>query len=112
MEKSSGCTAQACALRDRLGDLNKGGVEVLGVSMDTADSHKKFIADHNLNFPLLSDVDGKLAAQFSTQMEGKKMSRRVSFLINKEGKIVHVTDVGSADVHLKEMQEAVAKLGK
>ena len=111
-DNTPGCTKQACALRDRLGDLNKGGVEVLGVSMDTADSHKKFIADHNLNFPLLSDVDGKLAAQFSTQMEGKKMSRRVSFLINKEGKIVHVTDVPPADIHLKEMQEAVAKLGK
>lgn len=112
-DNTPGCTKQACTLRDRLGDLNKGGVEVLGVSMDTADSHKKFIADHNLNFPLLTDVDGKLAKQFGTEMGGgKKMSRRVSFLINKEGKIAHVTDVAPADIHLKEMQEAVAKLGK
>lgn len=112
-DNTPGCTKEACTFRDRLSDLNKGGVEVLGVSMDSAESHKKFIADQKLNFALLTDVEGKLVAQFGTEMGGgKKMSRRVSFLINKEGKIVHVTDTASADVHLKEMQEAVAKLGK
>ncbi len=111
-DNTPGCTKEACAFRDRLSDMNKGGVEVLGVSMDSAESHKKFIADHKLNFPLLTDVEGKLVAQFGAAMEGGKMARRVSFLINKEGKIVHVTDTRSADVHLEEMQEAVAKLGK
>jgi thioredoxin-dependent peroxiredoxin len=95
-----------------MGDLTTSGVQVLGVSMDTAESHKKFIADHNLNFPLIADPDGKLVEQFDVKMEGRKMARRVSFLIGKDGKIVHVTDTGSADVHTKEMQEAVDKLGK
>jgi peroxiredoxin Q/BCP len=111
-DNTPGCTKEACTFRDKMGDLTKSGVQVIGVSMDTAESHKKFIADHNLNFPLIADPDGKLVEQFDVKMEGRKMARRVSFLIGKDGKIVHVTDTGSADVHTKEMQEAVDKLGK
>lgn len=112
-DDTPGCTKEACGLRDRMSDLTKDGVEVVGVSFDSADSHKAFIAKHNLNFILLADTDGKIADAFSVRREpGKNMARRASFLIDKDGKIVHVTDVPSADVHLKEMQEAVAKLKK
>jgi peroxiredoxin Q/BCP len=112
-DDTPGCTKEACGLRDRMGDLKKDGVEVIGVSFDSADSHKAFIAKHSLNFPLLADTDGKIADAYGVRREpGKNMARRASFLIDKNGKIVHVTDVPSADVHLKEMQEAVAKLKK
>jgi peroxiredoxin Q/BCP len=111
-DNTPGCTKEACTLRDRMGDLSKQDVQVIGVSMDTDESHRKFIADHNLNFPLIADPDGKLVALFDVGMKDRKMARRVSFLIGKDGKIVHVTDTGSADVHLSEMQEAVAKLAK
>lgn len=109
-DNTPGCTKEACGLRDRMGDLKKSGVQVFGVSRDSAESHKKFIADHNLNFPLLVDVDGKITEAFGAAMQGRPISRRVSFLIGKDGIVKHVTDTGSADVHLKEMQEAVAKL--
>jgi peroxiredoxin Q/BCP len=109
-DNTPGCTKEACGLRDRMGDLSKVGVQVFGVSRDSAESHKKFIADHNLNFPLLVDVDGKITEAFGAAVTGKPISRRVSFLIGKDGIVKHVTDTGSADVHLKEMQEAVAKL--
>lgn len=109
-DNTPGCTKQACTLRDRMGDLTKQDIQVIGVSMDTDESHKKFIADHNLNFPLIADPEGKLVAQFDVAMPGRNMARRVSFLIGKDGKIVHVTDTGSADTHLQEMQEAAAKL--
>jgi peroxiredoxin Q/BCP len=109
-DNTPGCTKEACGLRDRMGDLKKSGVQVYGVSRDNAESHKKFIADHMLNFSLLVDVDGKVTEAFGAGMQGRPMSRRVSFLIGKDGVIKHVTDTGSADVHLKEMQEAVAKL--
>ncbi|MSR42530.1 MAG: peroxiredoxin [Pedosphaera sp.] len=108
-----GCTKQACGLRDQMGDLKKDGVEVIGVSFDSAESHKKFIAKFNLNFPLLADTDGKIADAFGVRREaGKNIARRASFLIGKDGKIIHSTDVPQADVHLKEMKEAVAKLPK
>ncbi|MBI3850505.1 MAG: peroxiredoxin [Verrucomicrobia bacterium] len=111
-DDTPGCTKEACGLRDRMSDLKKDNVEVIGVSMDDEESHKKFIAKHNLNFPLLADADGKITETFGAQMVNRKLSRRVSFLIGLDGKIAHVTDNPSADVHLSEMKEAIAKLAR
>lgn len=111
-DNTPGCTTEACGLRDRMGDLKKDGVEVIGVSVDNAESHKKFIADHSLNFTLIADTDGKLTDLYNARMTGKPISRRVSFLIGKDGKITHVTDNSSAAVHLAEMKDAVAQLKK
>ncbi len=111
-DDTPGCTKEACGLRDRMEDLKKNEVQVLGVSFDSAESHQKFVAKHNLSFPLLVDPDGKIADAYGARMSGKDMARRVSFLIDKDGKVCHVTDVPSADTHLTEMQEAIAKLKK
>src|SRR5580698_8442282 len=111
-DDTKGCTKEACGLRDRMGDLTKDNVEVIGVSFDSTESHQAFISKYTLNFPLLADTDGKIADTYGVRMTGKNMARRVSFLIGLDGKIVHVTDSPSADVHLSEMQEAVAKLAK
>lgn len=111
-DNTPGCTKQACGLRDRMGDLKKDGVEVVGVSVDSPESHQKFIADHKLNFTLLSDTDFKITEAYGVRMKDRPLSRRASFLIGLDGKIAHVTDVPSADTHLTEMKDAVAKLGK
>lgn len=111
-DDTPGCTKEACGLRDRMGDLQKNGVSVVGVSRDDAESHQRFRAKHHLNFPLLVDVDGKLTEAFEVPMEGKPMSRRVSFLIGKDGKILHVTDNRDAQVHLDEMATAIAAAKK
>jgi peroxiredoxin Q/BCP len=109
-DDTPGCTKEACGFRDRLDDLKKQGVAVLGVSRDDAESHKKFIAKHSLNFPLLVDTDGKITEAYGATMASRPLSRRVSFLIDKSGKIVHVTDAPAADKHLAEMKEAIDKL--
>src|SRR5689334_17889030 len=88
-DDTPGCTKEACGFRDRLDELKKDGVAVLGVSRDDAESHKKFIAKHSLNFPLLVDTEGKITEAYGAAMQGRPMSRRVSFLIAKDGKIVH-----------------------
>lgn len=111
-DDTKGCTKEACGLRDHMGDLTKDNVEVIGVSFDSTESHQAFISKYALNFPLLADTDGKIADAYGVRMTGKSMARRVSFLIGLDGKIVHVTDSPSADVHLTEMQEAVAGLAK
>jgi peroxiredoxin Q/BCP len=111
-DDTPGCTKEACGFRDQMSDLKKDQVEVVGVSFDSSESHQKFIAKHNLNFTLLADTDGKIAEAYGVKMDGKSMARRASFLIDKEGKIVHVTDTPSADKHLAEMKEAVGKLKK
>jgi len=109
-DDTPGCTKEACGFRDRIADLRKDNVEVVGVSFDNSESHQKFIGKYHLNFPLLVDTDGKIADAYGVRMSGRDMARRVSFLIGRDGKIVHVTDSMNADVHLNEMKEAVEKL--
>jgi len=111
-DDTPGCTKEACGFRDRVSELKKDNVEVVGVSFDSGESHQKFIAKFNLNFPLLADTDGKIADAYGARMPGKNMARRASFLIGLDGQILHVTDTPSADIHLSEMKDAVAKLKK
>lgn len=111
-DDTPGCTKEACGFRDRITDLKKDNVEVVGVSFDSAESHQKFVEKYNLNFPLLVDSDGKIAEAYGAKMPNRPMARRVSFLIGKDGKILHVTDVPNAETHLAEMKEAVEKLKK
>ena len=111
-DDTPGCTKEACGFRDRMGDLQTNNVAVIGVSFDSADSHKQFIAKYNLNFTLLADTDGKIADIYGVKMDGKSMDKRVSFLIGLDGKIVHVTDAGNPDIHFNEMKDAIAGLKK
>src|SRR5215471_13474313 len=99
-DDTPGCTKEACGFRDRVEDLKKENVEVVGVSFDSAESHQKFISKYYLNFPLLVDTDGKIAEAYGTKIADRNMSRRVSFLIGLDGKIAHVTDVPQAETHL------------
>ncbi|HNQ74427.1 MAG TPA: peroxiredoxin [Verrucomicrobiota bacterium] len=109
-DDTPGCTQEACGLRDRMSELKAQGVEVVGVSFDDAASHRQFIAKHGLNFRLLADTDGKIADAYGVRMPGRAMARRVSFLIGRDGKILHITDSSAAEVHLREMRAATAKL--
>lgn len=107
---TGGCTKEACGFRDRMADLQKDNVELIGVSFDSTDSHKSFAAKYGLGFELLADTDGKITDAYGTRMGGMKMSNRVSFLIGLDGKIVHVTDSGNPQKHFDEMQAAIASL--
>jgi thioredoxin-dependent peroxiredoxin len=115
---TGGCTKEACGFRDRMADLQKDNVELIGVSFDTADSHKAFAAKYGLGFELIADTDGKITDAYGVRMkdkntmQDKNMSNRVSFLIGTDGKIVHVTNSGNPQVHFDEMQAALASLKK
>jgi len=109
---TGGCTKEACGFRDRMADLQKDNVQVIGVSFDTSDSHQKFIAKYSLNFELLADTDGKIADAYGVRMAGKDIAKRVSFLIGEDGKILHVTDSGNPETHFTEMKDAIAGLKK
>ncbi len=111
-DNTPGCTKEACGFRDRMAELQKDNVEVIGVSFDSADSHKQFIGQYKLNFRLLSDPDGKIVDAYGVHVAGRKMARRVSFLIGLDGKIIHVTDSGNPELHFSEMKAAIAGLKK
>jgi peroxiredoxin Q/BCP len=91
---TSGCTAQACSVRDAMPDLSKLKVAAVGVSPDAPEQQKKFDEEHGLAFPLLSDPDHKVADAYGVwgekSMYGKKYEGiiRSSFLIDKKGVIV------------------------
>lgn len=106
---TTGCTAEACALRDNMSDFKQAGVKVVGVSFDDRDSHKDFIFKYNLDFPLITDTNGVISDAFGARMANNpKLDRRVTFLIGLDGKIVHITDSPDPSIHLKEMAVAAA----
>lgn len=109
---TGGCTKEACGFRDRTGDLQTNNVEVIGISHDSVDSHKKFANEYKLNFTLVADPDGKIIAAYDTKMPLLSISKRVSFLIGLDGKIVHVTDAMSTQTHFDEMKTAIDGLKK
>ena len=90
-DSTSGCTAQACNLRDNYQSLLDAGYQVIGVSVDSADSHKKFIAKNSLPFPLITDTDHKLVTEFGVWGE-KSMYGRIPHHI-------HYLSLGRSDPH-------------
>jgi len=91
---TTGCTAQACSVRDAQNDFSALGVAALGISPDAPEQQKKFDDKYDLGFPLLSDADHKVADAYGVWgekfMYGKKYEGiiRSSFLIDEDGKII------------------------
>lgn len=117
-DDTPGCTRQACAFRDRQGQLSKLGVAVLGVSADNLASHARFRDKHKLNFPLLADVDHAVAERYGAWREknlyGKKSMgiQRSTFLIDASGKVAKVWKRVQVDGHDAQVVEAIKALAK
>lgn len=105
-DSTSGCTAQACNLRDNYDALRQAGYEVVGVSVDSEKSHQKFIEKNSLPFPLIADTDKKLVEQFGVwgekSMYGRKYmgTFRTTFIINEEGIVERI--IGPKEVKTKD----------
>ncbi|HOO24447.1 MAG TPA: thioredoxin-dependent thiol peroxidase [Paludibacteraceae bacterium] len=90
-DNTSGCTAEARNLRDNYDELRKAGYEVVGVSIDSALSHQKFITKNQLPFDLISDTEKTLVEHFGVWGEKKLYGRtymgvfRTTFIFNEEG---------------------------
>jgi peroxiredoxin Q/BCP len=92
-DDTPGCTKQACGLRDAFADYQAADIVILGISYDTPESHRAFIARHQLPFTLLSDAKKEVAGLYGTRGIYPLAMRR-SFLINEEGRIIKIiTDV-------------------
>lgn len=105
-DNTSGCTAEACSLRDGYGELQAAGYEVVGVSKDSAKSHQGFKTKHNLPFPLIADTETTLQQQFGVWAEKKMCGRtymgtlRTTFIINEDGVIERI--IGPKEVKTKD----------
>ena len=95
-DNTSGCTAQACSLRDGYAALRDAGYEVIGVSVDSAASHQKFIDKNSLPFTLIADTDKNLVEHFGVWGEKKMYGRaymgtlRTTFIIDENGVIERI----------------------
>ena len=112
-DNTSGCTAEACSLRDGYDQLQAEGYEVVGVSKDSASSHVKFKEKHQLPFPLIADVNRELmeamGAWGEKTMYGKKTmgTIRTTFIINEEGIIEQI--LAGKQVNTKQHAEQILK---
>jgi len=111
MDDTPGCTAQACSLRDANNDIAAKGAAILGVSSQDEASHRKFTAKYKLNFPLLADTGRTMAKAYGVAGSGlfgvaralAGMNERVTFIIDKKGKIAHVLDDPNCPNHGEEV---------
>ena len=82
-----GCTTEACEFRDNIFAFRKMNVQILGVSLDDVESHKRFAEDHGLPFPLLADPEGTSAEAYGvkTKFAGMTLAKRQTFIIDPDG---------------------------
>jgi len=115
-DDTSGCTAEACGFRDALPDFTKLKTQVVGVSRDSADKHDKFKTKHGLNFPLVSDEDGKICEKYGTWVEKSLYGRkymgieRATFLIDKEGTVAKMWRKVKVPGHVDAVLQALKAL--
>ena len=111
-DDTPGCTAEACAFRDQYADFLDLGAVVVGVSSDSEASHQRFSQKHRLPFPLLADAGGQLRRvyQVPRALLGL-LPGRVTFVIDKEGKIAYVfNSLGGATDHVSRAQAVLREL--
>ncbi|HTY42582.1 MAG TPA: peroxiredoxin [Thermoanaerobaculia bacterium] len=111
---TSGCTVEAHNFQRDLAQYEKINAVILGVSVDSAGSHKDFCAKEGLAFKLLSDPDAKVSTEYGSVMtyQGSKLSARNTFLIDPQGKIAKVFIGVKPSAHSEEVLAALASLQK
>lgn len=108
-DNTPGCTQQACNLRDGYEDLLQAGYALLGVSMDSAKTHSRFMEKHQLPFPLIVDTDRKLIDAFGVWGRKKFMGReydgifRTTFIMDANGIIERVIEKPKVKEHTNEI---------
>jgi peroxiredoxin Q/BCP len=111
-DDTSGCTAEACGFRDRMPELARHGISVIGVSRDSVASHDKFKTKYGLPFSLASDLDGKVCEAYGTWIEKSMYGRRymgvdrATFLIDEKGVVRAVWRKVKVPGHVEEVLKA------
>jgi peroxiredoxin Q/BCP len=109
-DDTPGCTKEACAFRDRMEDYAEADIRVYGVSLDSPESHREFRAKYNLNFPLLTDEDGRASEALGVLRENRRRANRVTFLLDPDGRISRVYPEVSPETHADEILQDAATL--
>jgi thioredoxin-dependent peroxiredoxin len=108
---TSGCTVESCGFRDLAKDFPDGSV-ILGASNDSVEKNKEFNDKEKLPYPLLCDTDGKLIKELGIMMASGKAAQRVTFVVDKDGKIAKIYDKVNVKDHPKDVLAEVKTLVK
>ena len=99
-----GCTKEACEFRDQFAEFRGLDIPVYGISRDSVKTHLKFKEQHQLPFDLLADVDGRVAAKYKAQIPIVGLTKRITYLLDKDHKIATVYDsLFNFNKHVSEM---------
>jgi len=110
---SLGCTAEACAFRDSYEVFREAGAEVVGISSQSVDSHKRFASTNALPFVLLSDEDGKVRKLYGASSALGLMPGRVTYVIDKKGFVRHVfSSQLNPTKHIEEALRIIKDIGR
>ena len=111
-DDTPGCTTEACNFRDDIFKLRALDAEVLGVSLDSTESHARFAEKYGLPFPLLSDAAGKVAEQYGclTEWRGTTIAARHTFIIAPDGNIAKIYRKVDPDTHSAQVLADLASL--
>lgn len=109
---TSGCTTEACSFRDDYKPYQDKDAVVIGISLDSVESHAKFSEKYNLPFPILSDSRKEVAKTYGVLGIGGFLTKRVTFIINKDGKITHVFPKVDVKKHSEEVLRTLEELQK
>jgi thioredoxin-dependent peroxiredoxin len=104
-DDTPGCTKQACSFRDARPEYQNKDVVVLGVSADDESSHQAFTQKYNLNFPLLADTNQSLIKAYD--VDGGGYAKRVTYVIDGDGKIIHVDGTVNTSTHASDILQAL-----
>ena len=111
-DDTPGCTKEACSFRDNEKTLKAKGIVVLGVSLDEAASHQKFIGKYNLNFSLLCDEDAKVSRRYGVYKKKSMFANlfwgieRSTFVIAPDGNLKKIFRKVKVDGHTEEVLQA------
>ena len=89
-DETTGCTREACGFRDSYEAFKRLGAEVLGVSSDSSESHRKFAEHHTLPFTLLSDPKKVVRKLYGVRSSIGIIPGRVTYIIDREGRVIHI----------------------
>jgi len=113
-DDSPGCTKEACTFRDQYEVFREADAEIIGISSDDVESHKKFAEKYRLTYTLLSDSEGKVRKLFDVPsgLFGL-LPGRVTYVVNKQGIVVHTFDSQTqTEKHIEEALSALKKMAR
>lgn len=109
-DDTPGCTVEACNFRDNFSSFRQHGIEVIGVSVDSENSHRKFADKYNLNFTLVSDGSKDIVEKYGVRGDSGS-AKRVTYIIKPDGTIGYVYGKVAPKEHAVDVLNRIRELG-